>query len=57
MMSDFFTDAGCSRRDAIRQLLGLAGVALAAPTPLDAQVQLTTGRVDLHHHFSHRHHC
>ncbi len=41
----------CTRREAIRQLLGLAGVAFAAPGRLDAQVQQTTGRVDLHHHF------
>ena len=51
MMSDSFTASGCSRRVAIRQLLGFAGVALAAPVQVDAQVQPANGRVDLHHHF------
>jgi len=54
MEQEFDGDAGPvikSRRDAIRQLLWLAGVALAAPGHLGAQVQQTSGRVDLHHHF------
>jgi hypothetical protein len=41
----------CSRRDVIRQLLGFAGIALAAQGKSDAQVQQTIARVDLHHHF------
>lgn len=42
---------GCSRRDAIRQLLYMGAVASVAQTALDAQVPPTIGRVDLHHHF------
>lgn len=42
---------GCSRRDAIRQLLSMGAVASAAQTALDAQVPPTLGRLDLHHHF------
>jgi predicted TIM-barrel fold metal-dependent hydrolase len=40
-----------SRCEAIRQLLCLVGAGFAAPRQLNAQVQQTTGRVDLHHHF------
>ena len=47
----------CSRREAIRQLLGLAGVALAAPGQLDAQVQQATGEWICIITFFHRHHC
>ena len=42
---------GCSRRDAIRQLLCLGTLASLAKGALGAQAPQAIGRIDLHHHF------
>jgi hypothetical protein len=41
---------GCSRRDAIRQVLCMGAVASRSKSVLEAQGAQTMGRVDLHHH-------
>jgi predicted TIM-barrel fold metal-dependent hydrolase len=43
--------AGCSRRDAIRQLLCVGAVASVGRGALAAQAPSMMARVDLHHHF------